>query len=164
MIITAIDPGNQESAFCVIDSETFKPLRFAKVPNQELVEDLYSGAYTQSEDFVIERVACYGMPVGREVFDTCEWIGQFTRIIISRYAKNPHYVIRLDEKRAICHNMRAGDANIRRALIDRFATHDLKNGKGTKKDPDFFYGFHADVWAAYAVGFTYLTLLANGGL
>ena len=103
----------------------------------------------------LERVASYGMPVGREVFDTCEWIGRFTQVSMD-LSLPVEYIFRSEEKMAICHNPHAGDANIRRALIDRFAKHDLKNGKGTKKAPDYFYGFKADMWAAFAVAYTYI--------
>lgn len=154
--VLAIDPGNIESAYCIVDVETYKPIEFGKVMNDQLQERLRYGDLTDVKDFVIEKVASYGMPVGREVFDTCEQIGRFDQIIFDRCGKSPHYVFRIDEKLAICHDTRASDTNIRRALIDRFATHDLKNGKGTKKNPDWFYGFKADVWAAYSVAITYI--------
>lgn len=148
MRILAIDPGDKQSAYCFIDSEDLRPLRFAKAGNDEVLLALQLEAY----DFVvIERLASFGMPVGRNVFETCEWVGRFTQA-----AQKPvGYIYRQDEKLHLCHDSRAKDANIRRALIDRFATHDLKNGKGTKKNPDWFYGFSADVWAAYAVAITY---------
>ena len=152
----AIDPGNIESAYCVIDEDDFKPVMFDKIDNRDLESMMCEGAFIDARSFVIERVASYGMPVGREVFDTCEWIGRFTQIIRMKYSMNPNFVYRIDEKEVICHDTRASDANIRRALIDRFAKHDLRNGKGTKKKPDWFYGFKADVWAAYSVGLTYL--------
>ncbi len=123
MTILAIDPGDKQSAYCFIDSEDLRPLRFGKEQNVTVLLVLQLEAY---DLVVIERLASYGMPVGR------------------------------DEKLHLCHDSRAKDANIRRALIDRFATHDLKNGKGTKKNPDWFYGFSSDVWAAYAVGITYI--------
>lgn len=156
--VLSIDPGNVESAFCIVEASGYKPVEFAKIPNEELAERLQKLSREVQCDFVIERVACYGMAVGREVFDTCEWIGRFSQIIESRFKVTPHYIFRTDEKRIICHSMNAGDPNIRRALIDRFAVHDLKTGKGTKKNPDFFYGFAKDVWAAFAVAVTYIDL------
>lgn len=155
MNIIAIDPGNKESGWVVMDSETLKPLKFGKTENEELrryFPDMCR-EYNVS-DVVIERVACYGMAVGRDVFDTCEWIGRFTELF-ERAGVKIHYITRKEEKINLCGSMRAKDANIRRALIDRFALCDLKNGKGTKNSPDWFYGFKADIWAAYAIGVTW---------
>ena len=152
MKVLAIDPGNIESAWCYIDSETLKPIEFSKDPNECVRATI---AFAPSDVVVIERIASYGMAVGKEVFETCEWVGRFTEIALG--CETPvNYIYRLEEKKHICHDSRAKDSNIRQALIDRFAKHDLKNGKGTKNNPDWFYGFSADMWAAYAVGITYI--------
>lgn len=152
MKVLAIDPGNEKSAYCFIDPDTLRPKYFGKVDNHELLSIVSLTPQTYDR-IVIERVASYGMAVGRDVFETCEWVGRFTQAAIPLRA---HYVYRQEEKLHICGDSRAKDTNIRRALIDRFAQHDLKNGKGTKKNPDWFYGFSADVWQAYAVAVTYV--------
>lgn len=152
MRILAIDPGNVESGYCILDSETLRPLEFGKVPNAELERGLY--LQYKVGHVVIEMIASYGMPVGREVFETCVEIGRLTVLAELREIRTS-YVFRKDEKLAICGSPKANDGTIRRALIDRFAEHDLRAGKGTKKKPDWFFGFKADVWAAYAVGVTW---------
>ena len=158
MILFAIDPGSTESAYCMMGQDA-RPIAFAKVPNHDAVAVLrnYAGSLTA---VVIERVASYGMPVGREVFDTCEWIGRFAQVA-SDLGLPVEYVFRQEEKLTVCKSPKANDATIRRALIDRFASHDLSNGKGTKKNPDFFYGFKADCWSAFCVG---LVSLSRRGL
>lgn len=157
MRVFAIDPGNVQSAYCIVDGDTLRPLQFGKVLNDDLLGMVRAfDIPTESPELVvIERVASYGMAVGRDVFETCEWTGRFAEAALEREVPVA-YVYRRDEKLHICGDSRAKDANIRRALIDRFARHDLKNGKGTKKNPDWFFGITADVWAAYAVALTYI--------
>lgn len=155
MTVLAIDPGDKESAYCFVDSDTLEPGFFGKVPNEELLAYINTFTYDR---VVIERISSYGMAVGKDVFETCEWIGRFTQAALPAKAE---YIYRKEEKLHICQDSKARDANIRRALIDRFARHDLQNGKGNKSNPDFFYGFKADVWAAYAVALTYIETKKN---
>lgn len=148
MKILSIDPGNVESAYCVIDSETYRPLQFDKVKNDWIRTILYQKEY---DLVVIEMIASYGMAVGQTVFETCKWIGRFEELALN-CVKETKYIYRKDEKMNICHSMKAKDSNIRQALIDRFGE------VGTKKNPGWFYGFKKDIWSAYAVGITYLDM------
>ena len=138
MPIIAIDPGNVQSGYCVIDQKTLRPLEFGKIDNEELLKKLESAVEQGWRWGVIEMVASYGMSVGRDVFDTTVWIGRFYQVLSDQCPVR--MMCRIEEKKHICHDSRANDTAIRRA--------------GTKKAPDFFYGFKADVWAAYALGLT----------
>ena len=152
MIILSIDPGNIESAYCFIEKDNLKPMQFAKSKNESVLDVVLNGWY---DILVIERIEAFGMVVGKSVFETCEWVGRFTQA--AQVPGRPvGYIYRKEERLHICRDSKAKDVNIRRALIDRFAKHDLKNGKGTKKNPDWFYGFKADCWSAYAVGLTFI--------
>lgn len=159
--ILAIDPGTTESAFVLVGGGC-KPIRFDKIKNEALLELMKTSLLHDADHVVIERVASYGMPVGQEVFATCEWIGRFTQTALDR-GSHVSFVLRQEEKTTICHDSRANDANIRRALIDRFARHDMMRGTGTKKEPDFFYGFRRDIWQAFAVAVTFIDLHREKG-
>lgn len=168
----AIDPANVESGWVLMDAVTYEPLAFNKTANEDFRDMIYSGRFDGVDDYVevegsdecvvaIEMVASYGMPVGKEVFDTCVWIGRFVESCMKArqgYAhlyEQPELVYRKNVKTHLCGgHTNAKDANVRQALIDRFAK--TASGKGTKKEPDWFYGFKADMWQAYAVGVTYL--------
>jgi hypothetical protein len=91
----------------------------------------------------IEMVASYGMPVGREVFETCVWIGRFVQAWPRPEAVR--LVYRRDVKLELCGSARAKDANVRQALID------LIGPRGTKRAPGPTYGVSGDMWAALAV-------------
>ena len=148
--ILAIDSGNVESGYCLIDAETYKPLEFGKIDNNELLFKIKELEY---DEIVLEMVASYGMPVGASIFETCVWIGRY---IQARKCPNFEYIYRKEEKMNICNSMKAKDSNIRQALIDRFGE------VGTKKNQGWFYGFKKDIWAAYAVGITYLDKKKRG--
>lgn len=155
--ILAIDPGNEQSAYVLCDPD-LKPVKFGKRDNELMYCDAIEAISPVLRDpektlqIVIERIENHGMPVGRTTFDTCEWIG----MLRERFKDlNVAFIYRSQEKAVICHHSRANDATIKQALIDRFAPNTPNYGKGSKKNPGWFYGFRADIWQAYAVAVTY---------
>ena len=164
-MILAIDPGNIESGYVVTD-DNLLILEYGKINNNDLIEKIYGEEFSglsSDYNFAIEMVASYGMAVGSTVFDTCVWIGRFKEAIECVYLKKTQYIYRKDEKMNLCHSMKAKDSNIVQALIDRFAPNTPNKGKGTKKEPGWFYGFKKDIWQAYAVAVTYHDMYMKGG-
>ena len=161
--ILAIDPGTTHSGVCIIDDWSYKPLKIGKFENKKLVDEL--------EDFlpvrmsVIEMIGHYGtgMPAGKEVFDTCVWIGRFIEQL-SCCCDIVQTLPRQTVKAHLCQSVRAKDSNVRQALVDRFAPGEPNYGKGTKKAPGFFYGFSADIWQSFALAVTYNDLIRNNAI
>lgn len=147
----AIDPGTEESALVWYDPETDDPIQRAEIlPNLFALEEIRDARCP----IVCEMVASYGMPVGREVFETVWWIGRFCEASIDF-----DRVFRKDVKLFLCQDSRAKDANIRQALLDRFPR--TGGGKtpqiGTKSQPGPLYGFKSHLWAALAVAVYWAT-------
>jgi len=138
MKILAIDPGNVQSAYVVWDTATETIEHKGIEENLDMYRYILLGKKFDADVLVCEMIACYGMAVGKTVFDTCVWIGRFTE-------PEDILVYRKDIKMHFCHSMRAKDSNIKQALVDRFGE------PGTKKNPGKLYGVKKDIWAALAV-------------
>jgi hypothetical protein len=150
--IFAIDPGNTDSAYVVIDHATRRPLEFDKLDNWALIDRLYRiRDHHGIHHVAVEMVASYGMPVGADVFETCVWIGRFAHQLETHTSARVDLVKRHPVKLHHCHNGAAKDSNIAQALKDRFAPGQPNHGKGTKAAPGWFHGFAADIWQAYAL-------------
>lgn len=155
MNVLSIDPGNEESGIVVIDSWTYRPVEFGKIPNEQV--ERYLSAADPWGAAVVEMVASYGMPVGATVFETCVAIGRFEKILDLRGIRHER-LFRREVKRHVCGVVSAKDSNVKAAMIERFAPTTPNGGKGYKKAPGWFYGFKADVWQAYALGVTWIDI------
>lgn len=151
-MILALDPGTTETGWAlldggrvdgsgVLDNETqLKTLiEIARVQRLNLPGD-------KPMTLAIEMIASYGMAVGREVFETCVWIGRFQQ---AWHAPDKVLkVYRKDVKLHLCGTPRAKDPNIRQALLDKLGP------QGTKAKPGPTYGVKSHAWAALAVAVT----------
>lgn len=144
MRIFAIDPGPTQSAWVV-----FRDGRVQDCAIEDNAHVLCQLSLAwQVDQFAIEQIRSYGMAVGAEVFETCEWCGRFDQQIRITHGKPALFVPRKDVKLHLCHNTRANDSNIRQALID------LLGAPGTKRNPGPTYGVKSHLWAALGVAVT----------
>lgn len=172
--ILAIDPGNKESAYCLVTPDLV-PVKFAKKPNNEVMNDIgeiyadfhWCDPKLQDErlEVAIEFIEPRGMAVGLDTIDTAVWTGRFMQFTYREYdgkfcddGVSVYRIYRRQEKSNICGSMKAKDSNIRQALVDRFAPDTPGYGKGTKRNPGFFYGFGKDIWSAFAVAVTHFDI------
>jgi len=151
MNLLCIDPGTTMSGVVVYDGERILESH-PEIDNDDLLESIAYSGYL-ADRMAIEMVACYGMPVGKDTFETCVWIGRF----IERFPGECDFIYRKDVKLALCNSMRAKDGNIRQAILDRFpATGGGKTPQiGIKKKPGPLYGVSTHAWSALAVGITW---------
>lgn len=141
--IFAIDPGTRESGWVLFREG--KVIATGVSDNFDLLIRLEEIGNWHTT-LAIEMVASYGMAVGREVFETCVWIGRFQEKW--HVPGTVKLVYRRDVKLHLCGSAKAKDANIRQALLD------LLGPQGTKKTPGPTYGVKSHAWAALAVAVT----------
>ena len=145
----AIDPGNKQSGWCLFGGKSV--LDSGILDNHEMLELIYQH---RANKLAIEMIASYGMAVGREVFETCVWIGRFMQW--HNLPDEVRLIYRKDVKLYLCGTTKAKDTNIRQAIIDLFPP--VGGGKtpqiGTKKQPGPLYGISSHAWAALAVALT----------
>lgn len=158
-MILAIDPGTDQSAYVIYSDGVV--LSKGLCPNAALLDNVSywaacrdgkidpHPALLKPEYLAIEMVASYGMPVGREVFETCVWVGRFIQAWYGPY----RFVYRKEVKMHLCGSMKAKDGSIRQALLDKFGPGREK-AVGTKKAPGPLYGVSNDIWSALAVAVT----------
>ncbi len=153
MKLLCIDPGTKKSGAVIFNGEEIIE-SYPEIDNHELLEKIDYDFMYDCEKLAIEMVASYGMAVGKEVFETCVWIGRFLQLFGQIHTER---IFRKDVKLCLCNSMRAKDTNIRQAILDRFpATGGGKTPQvGIKKQPGPLFGVSKHAWAALAVGITY---------
>jgi hypothetical protein len=143
----AVDPGTSQSALVELADGRVSGEIF---PNSALLAFIRTHPFPADAHLVIEQVESFGMPVGREVFDTVFWSGRFVEAWDRRNAGAWSALPRRAVKLALCNSARAKDPHIRQALIDRYG------GETCTRKGGALASVKSHLWAALAVGVTYL--------
>ena len=151
MTIVGFDAGSKASGIVVVNGRTFEVIDSFKIENNLgmitlALEKYYSSREDEHGHIVIETMMSYGKRVGREVFDTLEFTGQFSERMKSRFPRWEQK--RIPRKEVLRHiddlyGHMSNDARVRKLLIERFGEEFLQKLRG-------------DCWQAYALAVTFI--------
>ena len=142
--VVGIDPGTTVSGIVLWNPITRRVIRaVAEMENAEVRERLLAD-WLPPYRVVCEWIQAMGMPVGREVFETCRFIGRLEEICLAR-GQPITFIQRPTVKSRLCGSARAKDGNVRQALLDHIGPC------GTKKAQGPLYGVSKHAWNALAV-------------
>lgn len=152
--IFAVDPGNIESGFIIYFPDTHTVGDMGVLENNDLLNVINQCSRGWHYDFAFEMIASYGMAVGKDVFNTCVWIGRFVQ---EAKPRKTELVYRKEVKMHLCGTTKAKDANISQAIKDLFPhTGGGANPViGTKKQPGPLFGVKSHIWPALGVALTH---------
>jgi hypothetical protein len=147
MIVIGIDPGTRDSAYVMWDGS--KILQKSILANEVLLRDVRAEFFgPPGMVYVVEGMQYFGKAVGKDVFQTCYFIGRIMEA-------TPHpveLVYRKDIKLWLTGTVKSRDKDIRAALIDML-------GK------DVTHGVSSHLWSALAVAvFYYETMVEKENL
>ena len=146
-VLYALDPGTEQSALVSVCGEHVTGRIW---PNADLLAELRAGSTLVPAHLVIEQIESFGMPVGREVFQTVFWAGQFAEAWDSGSSQKTWSLLpRRTVKLTLCGSARAKDANIRQALIDKYG------GPSCARKGGALAGIKTHLWSALALAVTY---------
>jgi len=172
--VLAIDPGRDKSGWVLmIDGE---PRMWGWDGNTEILGRLEVGG-NFGTDVVIEDITSYGMPVGRDIFETVRWTGRFEQACDGPVT----YIPRKDVLLELCGSARGNDSTLRQAIIDHYGGDSVAiggkkcktcsgkgwrgrgheecvdcKGKRVETPAGVLHGISGHVWSSVGVGLTYI--------
>jgi len=155
-VILSIDPGIKRTGWVVSDIDTLRPLEkgIEEYPYEEDFRGFLESIHPITH-VVIEKPVCQKWS-GSDVSETAILTGHIASAL--RHCRVT-LITRSKVKGVLA--PRGNDSAIITALHNKFTPGDPNLGKGTKKDPGWFYGFKGDIWQAYALGVVYAKMITR---
>ena len=149
--VIGIDPGTEVTAWVRLDHKCLRVKAHGIDDNSAVLGRILGWCDEPRRPRVaVEMIESFGMPVGKEIFETVWWIGRYCQA-----DQEATRVSRRDVKLHVCGQMRGvNDSTIRQAMLDRYGPGREK-AVGKKKSPGPLYGIRKDEWQALALAVTF---------